>query len=100
MGKYLVTIPSKNRSPHARKPIASVAKKQQLPEINRNRFISINTPIYLARLQPPNSRAYSSLVELGVSTSLFARTPLTIDVGVQGYFGQREGVTGGLKVNY
>jgi outer membrane autotransporter protein len=52
------------------------------------------------RLQTPDLKGDSGLVELGISTAPLAKTPLTIDVGVQGYFGQREGLTGGLKVNY
>ncbi|MDR2366262.1 MAG: autotransporter outer membrane beta-barrel domain-containing protein, partial [Zoogloeaceae bacterium] len=52
------------------------------------------------KLLTPELKGDSGLVELGLSTAPFAKTPLSIDVGVQGYWGQREGVTGGFKVNY
>jgi autotransporter-associated beta strand protein len=52
------------------------------------------------KLQSPELKGDSGLVELGLSTAPFAKTPLTVDVGLQGYWGQREGVTGGVKVNY
>jgi hypothetical protein len=52
------------------------------------------------RLQTPELRGDSGLVELGISTAPLAKTPLTLEAGIQGYWGQREGVTGGVKVNY
>jgi autotransporter-associated beta strand protein len=52
------------------------------------------------KLQTPELKGDSGLVEVGLSTAPLAKTPLTIDVGLQGYWGQREGVTGGIKVNY
>ncbi|MDR1647032.1 MAG: autotransporter domain-containing protein, partial [Zoogloeaceae bacterium] len=58
------------------------------------------TGVNRLKLQTPELKGDSGRVELGVSTTPFANTPLTLDVGVQGYWGQREGVTGGLKVNY
>ncbi|MDR2787178.1 MAG: hypothetical protein LBD06_02225, partial [Candidatus Accumulibacter sp.] len=52
------------------------------------------------KLQTPELKGDSGLLEVGLSTAPLAKTPLTVDVGIQGYWGQREGVTGGIKVNY
>jgi autotransporter-associated beta strand protein len=48
----------------------------------------------------PDLKGDAGLVEAGFALTPGARQPLTLDVGVQGYTGKREGVTGSLKVNY
>jgi hypothetical protein len=42
----------------------------------------------------------SGLVELGLTLNPTQTTPLTLDFGVQGYTGKREGVTGSFRVNW
>ena len=51
-------------------------------------------------IDTPELKGDTGRVELGLTTTPFANTPLTLDVGVQGYWGQREGLTGSAKLNY
>ena len=48
----------------------------------------------------PSMKGDSGLVELGLITRPLKNKALTLGVGVQGYFGQKEGVTGTLQVGY
>jgi hypothetical protein len=56
--------------------------------------------IFGARIATPDLKGDTGVVEAGFTLTPGARQPLTLDVGVQGYTGKREGVTGSLKVNY
>jgi hypothetical protein len=47
----------------------------------------------------PSLRGNTGVGELGLTISPGARA-LTIDLGVQGYVGKREGVTGSLRAGY
>lgn len=51
-------------------------------------------------LDAPNLRGDTGLGELGLSLTPSADLPLTIDLGVQGYAGKREGVTGSVQVKW
>jgi autotransporter-associated beta strand protein len=51
-------------------------------------------------LDTPELKGNSGFAELGLSTAPLARTPLTFDVGAQGYWGKREGVIGSIRLNY
>jgi len=48
----------------------------------------------------PSLRGGTGIGELGLSITPCAKRPVTIDFGVQGYVGKREGVPGGLRVGY
>jgi outer membrane autotransporter protein len=51
-------------------------------------------------IESPSMKGDSGMLELGVTASPLANGALTLEAGVQGYAGQKEGVTGSLKVNY
>jgi hypothetical protein len=54
-----------------------------------------------ARLPAPGLQGDTGIVEAGFTLTPSARNQaLTLDVGVQGYAGKREGVTGSMRVNY
>ena len=48
----------------------------------------------------PNLRGNTGIGELGLSLTPSADLPLTVDLGVQGYTGKHEGVTGSLMVKW
>lgn len=48
----------------------------------------------------PSLKGSSGVGEIGVRFAPSSRLPLSMDVGVQGWVGQREGVSASLKVNY
>ncbi|MBV2162720.1 MAG: autotransporter outer membrane beta-barrel domain-containing protein [Comamonas sp.] len=51
-------------------------------------------------IDSPSMKGDSGLVELGLNVRPLKNKALTLGVGVQGYFGQKEGVTGTLQVGY
>ena len=51
-------------------------------------------------IDAPNLRGNTGIGELGLSLTPSADLPLTIDLGVQGYTGKHEGVTGSLMVKW
>lgn len=51
-------------------------------------------------IDAPNLRGNTGICELGLSLTPSADLPLTIDLGVQGYTGKHEGVTGSLMVKW
>ena len=51
-------------------------------------------------IDAPSLRGDTGIGELGLSLTPSASLPLTLDLGVQGYVGQRQGVTGSLQVKY
>ncbi|MDR1889792.1 MAG: autotransporter outer membrane beta-barrel domain-containing protein, partial [Zoogloeaceae bacterium] len=56
--------------------------------------------IYGYRLDTPDLQGDTGMAEVGVTLKPTPGKPLSLDVGIQGYTGKREGVTGSLKVNY
>jgi outer membrane autotransporter protein len=52
------------------------------------------------RPDTPELKGNTGLVEAGFTLNPATARAWTLDIGVQGYAGQREGVTGSLKVNY
>jgi autotransporter-associated beta strand protein len=52
------------------------------------------------RLATPDLEGDTGIIEAGFALAPNANQPLTLDIGLQGYAGQREGVTGSVKVNY
>ena len=48
----------------------------------------------------PSMRGDTGTCELGLVSAPWASVPLSLDLGVQGYVGKREGVTGSLKLTY
>ncbi|MDL2317423.1 autotransporter domain-containing protein, partial [Desulfovibrio sp. OttesenSCG-928-A18] len=48
------------------------------------------------RIEEPDLKGDTGIAELGLSISPSSSLPLSFDLGVQGYMGQREGVTGSL----
>jgi autotransporter-associated beta strand protein len=52
------------------------------------------------KIDAPGMKGDTGSLEFGIVTAPFANVPLTLDIGVQGYFGKHEGVTGGAKLNY
>jgi outer membrane autotransporter protein len=55
---------------------------------------------YGLSIAAPDMKGDTGLVEAGFTLAPNATVPLAIDVGVQGYTGKHEGVTGSFKVNY
>ena len=51
-------------------------------------------------IDAPNLHGNTGIGELGISLTPSADLPLTVDLGVQGYTGKREGVTGSLMVKW
>ena len=51
-------------------------------------------------IDAPNLHGNTGIGELGISLTPSADLPLTIDLGVQGYTGKHEGVTGSLMVKW
>ena len=51
-------------------------------------------------IDSPSMKGDSGLVELGLNVRPLKNKVLTLGVGVQGYFGQKEGVTGTLQAGY
>ena len=49
---------------------------------------------------PRTRHGNTGIGELGISLTPSADLPLTIDLGVQGYTGKHEGVTGSLMVKW
>ncbi|MDR2789236.1 MAG: autotransporter outer membrane beta-barrel domain-containing protein, partial [Candidatus Accumulibacter sp.] len=52
------------------------------------------------RLDVPDLRGDTGLVEAGVSVTPSPKRPLSLDFGIQGHAGKREGVTGSFRLNY
>ena len=48
----------------------------------------------------PSIRGSTGIGELGLSLTPSKDLPLFIDLGVQGYVGKREGVTGALQIRF
>jgi outer membrane autotransporter protein len=51
-------------------------------------------------IEAPSLRGDTGIGELGVVLKPSKDLPLSFDLGVQGYVGKREGVTGSLQVKY
>lgn len=51
-------------------------------------------------IDQPDLTGSTGIGELGFSLTPSASVPLTIDLGVQGYIGKREGVSGALQIKY
>jgi outer membrane autotransporter protein len=49
-------------------------------------------------IDPPSLRGDTAMGEIGLSLKPLPTLPLSFDLGVQGYAGKREGVTGSLQV--
>ncbi|MDR1889940.1 MAG: hypothetical protein LBQ81_11280, partial [Zoogloeaceae bacterium] len=56
--------------------------------------------IYGHQLDTPKLKGDTGLLEVGVTLSPTQNQPLSLDFGLQGYVGKREGVTGGVRVRY
>ncbi|MDR1368392.1 MAG: hypothetical protein LBJ76_06710, partial [Candidatus Accumulibacter sp.] len=52
------------------------------------------------RIDAPKLKGGSGLVEIGLTAKPSAGKPFTLDAGIQGYAGKREGVVGSLRINY
>jgi outer membrane autotransporter protein len=50
------------------------------------------------RISAPDMRGDSGMLELGLSTA--PSSPFAVEAGIQAWGGQREGVTGGVRMNY
>ena len=51
-------------------------------------------------MKAPSMRGDTGIGELGLVFTPYAALPLSIDVGVQGYVGKREGVTGSMQAKF
>ena len=51
-------------------------------------------------VETPGLRGASGMGELGLSLNLAGEVPMSLDLGVQGWTGQREGVSGSLKLSF
>ncbi|MDR2365053.1 MAG: autotransporter outer membrane beta-barrel domain-containing protein, partial [Zoogloeaceae bacterium] len=52
------------------------------------------------RLAAPDLKGDTGMLEAGFTLNPTATKPLTLDIGIQGYAGKREGVTGSVRANY
>ncbi|MDR1648068.1 MAG: autotransporter outer membrane beta-barrel domain-containing protein, partial [Zoogloeaceae bacterium] len=52
------------------------------------------------RLDTPKLKGNTGMLEAGFTLNPTAEKPLTLEFGVQGYTGRREGITGSFRVNY
>ncbi|MDR1646436.1 MAG: autotransporter outer membrane beta-barrel domain-containing protein, partial [Zoogloeaceae bacterium] len=52
------------------------------------------------RLDTPELKGDTGMLEAGFTLNPTAAKPLTLDIGIQGYAGKREGVTGSVRANY
>jgi hypothetical protein len=52
------------------------------------------------KVEAPELKGDTGRLELGLTTAFSANSPVTLDIGLQGYWGQREGVIGSAKLNY
>ncbi|MDR3212472.1 MAG: autotransporter domain-containing protein [Azoarcus sp.] len=52
------------------------------------------------RIDAPSLKGNTTLLELGLTLNPLPTRPLDLDIGVQGYTGQRKGITGSIKGNY
>ncbi|MDR1936511.1 MAG: autotransporter outer membrane beta-barrel domain-containing protein, partial [Candidatus Accumulibacter sp.] len=55
---------------------------------------------YGYRIDAPDLKGDTGIVEFGLSLTPSKNTPVSIDLGLQGYAGTREGVSGGIKLEY
>jgi autotransporter-associated beta strand protein len=53
-----------------------------------------------AEIPVPKMTGGTGIVELGFLVTPSASSPVAVDLGIQGYAGKREGVTGNLRLNY
>ncbi|GHU13398.1 membrane protein [Betaproteobacteria bacterium] len=59
-----------------------------------------NASIYGYKLDAPKLKGDTGLLEIGLTLTPSAEKGWSLDVGVQGYTGKREGVTGNVKAGY
>lgn len=59
-----------------------------------------NGSVHGYRLESPSLKGGTGIFELGVTARPQDNERLSIDMGINGYVGQREGVAGSVKVNY
>jgi outer membrane autotransporter protein len=52
------------------------------------------------KIDAPKLKGDSGVLELGLTLNPTSSKQLTLDFGVQGYTGKREGATGSFRVNY
>ncbi|GHU19640.1 hypothetical protein FACS189475_07190 [Betaproteobacteria bacterium] len=55
---------------------------------------------YGSAIDAPKLKGDTGIIELGLTMKPSATKPLTVNFGVQGYAGRREGISGSLKVEY
>jgi hypothetical protein len=53
-----------------------------------------------SRIDAPTLKGNTGIAELGLTFVPNPASPLSLDVGLQGYAGKREGIMGNIKVNY
>jgi hypothetical protein len=51
-------------------------------------------------IKAPDLKGFTTIDELGLTLTPARHKTLTLDFGLQGYAGEREGVTGTTRVNY
>jgi outer membrane autotransporter protein len=59
---------------------------------------TVKSTTYGLPIDKPSLKGGTSIGEIGLSVTPSPNLPLSFDLGVQGYVGQREGVTGSLQV--
>jgi hypothetical protein len=60
----------------------------------------LNVAGFERKIDAPELKGSSGIIEVGISLSPSANKALTIDLGLQGYVGKREGETGSVQVKY
>ena len=51
-------------------------------------------------LDSPSLRGNTGIGELGLTITPSSKRPLALDLGIQGYVGKREGITGSLQIRW
>ncbi|MDR1349979.1 MAG: hypothetical protein LBJ59_04210, partial [Zoogloeaceae bacterium] len=51
-------------------------------------------------IKSPDLKGFTAIGEFGLTLTPAQNKALTLDIGLQGYAGKREGVTGTARVNY
>jgi outer membrane autotransporter protein len=61
---------------------------------------TVKSTTYGLPIDEPSVKGGTGIGEIGLSVTPSPNRPLAFDLGVQGYTGKREGVTGSLRVNF
>ncbi|MDR3299186.1 MAG: autotransporter outer membrane beta-barrel domain-containing protein, partial [Candidatus Accumulibacter sp.] len=85
---------------NAEKTLSAYAGLAYEHEFDGKTKARIQTSTFIYKIDAPKLKGDSGVFELGLTLNPANNKPLTLDFGVQGYAGKREGITGSFRVNY